>query len=111
MHVGGRTSDVKSYSNHIRAHTNRYYFIRKHYGTVAANGFRLIMSVGAMFRLLTYVALWLVSPERRPVAGPKVKAYWKIVLLGAAAHPEELPDDLRRENAAAVGLFRPSAPR
>jgi N-acetylglucosaminyl-diphospho-decaprenol L-rhamnosyltransferase len=109
VHVGGHTSDVKSYSNHIRAHINRYYFIRKHCGNGAVYVFRLIMSVGAMLRLLRYIGLWLVSPDRRPVAGPKVKAYWKIVLLGAAAHPEELPDYLLRENTKA-NSFQPGIP-
>ncbi|MGH6847491.1 MAG: glycosyltransferase [Methylocella sp.] len=101
MHIGGGhsvASNVKSLRNLIRSHINRYYFIRKHYGNVAVHVFRLIMSIGAMLRLLKYAAEWLVSPERRPEAGPKVEAYGKIVLLGAAAHPEDLPDDLRRES-------------
>jgi GT2 family glycosyltransferase len=113
MHIGGAhsvASKVKSLRNLIRSHINRYYFIRKHYGNAAVHGFRVIMSAGAMLRLLNYAAVWLVSPDRRPEAGPKVEAYWKIVLLGAAAHPEDLPDDLRRENAD-FDSFRPGIPR
>ena len=113
MHIGGAhsvASNVKSHGNLIRSHINRYYFIRKHYGNVAVHVFRVIMSVGATLRLLKYAAVWLVSPDRRPEAGPKVEAYWKVVLLGAAAHPEDLPDDLRRENAD-FDLFRPGIPR
>jgi hypothetical protein len=91
-------SNVKGYWNLIRSHSNRYYFIRKHYGDLAVQVFRLIMSIGAILRLLKYAALWFVSPDRRPEAGPKVEAYWKIVLLGVAAHPEDLPHDLRRES-------------
>ncbi len=101
MHIGGAhsvASNVKSYSNLIRSHINRYYFVRKHYGKLAVQMFRLVMSVGATLRLLRYAVLWLSSPDRRLEAGPKIAAYWKIVLLGAAAHPEELPDDLRRES-------------
>jgi GT2 family glycosyltransferase len=101
MHFGGAhsvVSNVKSLRNLMRSHINRYYFIRKHYGNVAVHVFRPIMSAGAMLRLLKYAAVWLVSPDRRPEAGPKVEAYWKIVLLGAAAHPEDLPDELRRES-------------
>ena len=101
MHIGGAHSvgsSVKSYSNLLRGHINRYYFIRKHYGNVAVNVFRLFMTLGAMLRLLNYVAVWLVSPDRRPEAGPKVAAYWKIALLGAAPCPEDLPDDLRRQS-------------
>ena len=112
MHIGGAhsvASNVKSHKNLIRSHINRYYFIRKHYGNVAVHVFRLIMSVGAMLRLLNYAAVWLVSPDRRPEAGPKVEAYWKIMLLGAAAHPEDLPEELRRENAD-FGSFRPGLP-
>ncbi len=101
MHIGGAhsvESNVKSHRNLIRSHINRYYFIRKHYGNVAVHVFRLIMSAGAMLRLLKYAAVWLVSPDRRPEAGPKVEAYPKILLLGLAARPDELPDELRRES-------------
>lgn len=113
MHIGGAhsvTSNVKTRSNLLRSHINRYYFIRKHYGNLALHVFRLIMTAGALLRLLTYAVVWLVSPGRRPEAGPKVDAYRKIVLLGVAARPEGLPDDLRRESAG-VDLFRPVAPR
>jgi GT2 family glycosyltransferase len=103
MHIGGTLSGpgairVKTHRNLIRAHVNRYYFIRKHYGNRAVNVFRLIMSTGATLRLLKYGAVWLVSPNRRAEAWPKVTAYWNIVLLGAAPHPEGLPEELRREN-------------
>lgn len=113
MHIGGAQSvatKVKTHKNLMRGHINRYYFIRKHYGNAALHVFRIIMSTGAMLRLLKYAAVWLVSPGRRPEAAPKVRAYWKIMLLGAAARPEDLPDDLRRENAA-FDLFRPGIPR
>ncbi len=94
-------SRVKTYSNLVRSHINRYYFIRKHYGDAAMHAFRLIMSIGATLRLLTYAAVWLLRPDRRSEAAPKVQAYWKIVLLGAAARPEDLPNDLRRANEVA----------
>jgi GT2 family glycosyltransferase len=100
MHIRGAHSSLpgmKSFRNLLRSHINRYYFIRKHYGNGAIQVFRLIMSVGAMLRLLKYATVWLVSPDRRPEAGPKVAAYWQIVLLGAAARPEDLPDDLQRD--------------
>jgi len=113
MHIGGAhsvASNVKSYRNLIRSHVNRYYFIRKHYGRVALHAFRPIMSISAVLRLLKYSAVWIVNPDRRPEAGPKVEAYWKIALLGAAAHPEQLPDDLRREHAD-FDLLLPVIPR
>jgi hypothetical protein len=112
MHIGGAhsvASKVKSHNNLIRGHINRYYFMRKHYGNAAVQMFRLIMSAGAMLRLVNYAALWLVSPKRRPEAGPKVNAFWTIMLRGAAAHPEDLTEELRRENAD-FGSFRPSLP-
>jgi GT2 family glycosyltransferase len=101
MHIRGLHSSlpgVKSFGNLLRSHINRYYFIRKHYGYRALRMFRLIMSAGAMLRLVKYAIVWLLSPGRRPEARPKVAAYWKVLLLGAAAHPEELPEDLRRES-------------
>jgi GT2 family glycosyltransferase len=112
VHIGGAhsvTSRVKSYRNLLRSHINRYYFFRKHYGRVAAAWFRLIMSTGATLRLLTYAVVWLVSADRRAEAGPKCAAYWKIMLLGFAVHPEDLPDDLRRENVD-FDEFRPVFP-
>jgi GT2 family glycosyltransferase len=102
MHIGGAhsvTSNVKTHANLIRSHINRYYFIRKHYGTAASLAFRLIMTAGTTLRLLKYISVWLAMPNRRREAAPKVSAYWKIALLGVAPHPEALPDDLRREHA------------
>ena len=112
MHIGGSASgatNVKSYGNLLRSHINRYYFVRKHYGNAAVAVFRVIMSIGAILRLLNYTFVWLVSPNRRPEARPKAAAYAMIVQLGWAARPEELPDDLRRENEA-FGLLQPSVP-
>jgi GT2 family glycosyltransferase len=109
MHIGG-ANRVASHRNLVMSHINRYYFIRKHYGNVAVHVFRLIMSVGAMLRLLTYAAVWLVSADRRREAEPKVTAYWKTVLLGAAAHPEDQPEELRREKANSE-LLRLDIPR
>jgi GT2 family glycosyltransferase len=109
MHIGG-ANRVASYRNIILGHINRYYFIRKHYGDAAVHVFRLIMSVGAMLRLLRYTVVWLVSPDRRPEAGPKIKGYWKTVLLGAAAHPDDQPEELRREKANSE-LFQLDIPR
>jgi GT2 family glycosyltransferase len=98
IHLWGRTTNVKSYWAHIRFHVNRYYFIRKHYGNVAFHVFRLIMSLNAMLRLLNFLVVWLVDPDRRPEAKVKLEAYPKILLLGFAARPDELPDELRRES-------------
>jgi N-acetylglucosaminyl-diphospho-decaprenol L-rhamnosyltransferase len=109
-HLGGAHSvatAVKSRANLLRSHINRYYFIRKHYGNVALHLLRFIMSAGAMLRLLKYTAVWLFSPGRRPEAGPKVDAYWRIVLLGTKARPEDLPDELRRQYANSE-CFKPS---
>jgi GT2 family glycosyltransferase len=103
MHIGGShsvASKMKSYHNILRAHLNRYYFIRKHYGRRAMHAFRVIMTSGTVLRLLQYGAIWLIDPKRRPEAGAKVKAYTTIALAGAAPRPETLPDDLRSENAA-----------
>jgi N-acetylglucosaminyl-diphospho-decaprenol L-rhamnosyltransferase len=97
VHIGG-ANRVATHKNLIRSHINRYYFIRKHYGNVAFHVFRFIMSVGAMLRLLKYATVWLVSPAGRPQSRPKVEAYWKVMLLGAGAHPDVLPEELRREN-------------
>jgi GT2 family glycosyltransferase len=102
MHIGGAhsvTSKVKSRGNLLRSHLNRYYFVRKHYGDVALQAFRFIMSAGAALRLLNSTAVWLVSPRRRAEAWPKIDAYWRIVLQGAAARPERLPEELQREYA------------
>jgi GT2 family glycosyltransferase len=109
MHVGGVHSvvtRVKSYDHIVRSHINRYYFMRKHHGALAVHAFRLIMTLGTVLRLLKYVAVWFVLPERRREAGPKIRAFWRIALLGAAARPDELPDEMRRQNGE-FDLFRP----
>jgi GT2 family glycosyltransferase len=104
MHIGGMLR-VPTYKSLVRSNLNRYYFIRKHYGSAAYHAFRLIMSAGSMLRLLKFAAIWLVRPQRRPQAGPMVAGYLKTVLRGATAHPEDLPEELRRENATAA-LFQ-----
>ena len=114
MHVGGPHSvqpGVKSYRNLVRSQINRYYFTRKHYGWVAVQALRPIMTVGALLRLAYYGALWLGSPGRRPEAEPKLAAYAEVVRLGVAAHPDDLPDELRRENEAFGAVFEPGLPR
>lgn len=113
MHIGGPHSvqpGAKSYKNLVRSHINRYYFFRKHYGSPALQALRPIMSLGAMLRLLNYSAVWLLSPRRRPEAGAKLAAYWKVMLLGLAARPDGLPDELRRENEAFGASFQPGLP-
>ncbi len=107
MHIGGEHSTVtavKSHRNFIWSHVNRYYFIRKHYGNLAMHVFRPIMSAGAMLRLLKYAVLWFVNPQRRSAAAARIAGNWKAVLLGVAAHPEDLPEELARENANAASF-------
>ena len=113
VHLGGQHSGqtkVKSYRNLIRHHVNRYYFFRKHYGAAAMHALRPVMSAGALLRLMSYAAIWLARPGRRPEAGPKVAAYLKIMLLGVAARPDGLPDALQRENEAFGAQLRPGLP-
>ena len=112
MHVGGDHSvatKVKSERNLLRSHINRYYFIRKHYGSASLHLFRPIMSVGAALRLLTYVSVGLAIPGRRPEAVPKIRAYWQIMLRGVARNPDRPPASLRSDHADAV-TFQPYAP-
>jgi GT2 family glycosyltransferase len=118
MHIGGAHSvgsAVKSESNLIRGHLNRYYFIRKHYGDLGVLAFRPIMTAGATLRLFTYVTVWLASPPRRPEAAPKVAAYWKIALRGLAPRPEALPGELLRQDPGLTALepvaSQPGAPQ
>ena len=112
IHIGGALSvvrPVKSYKILIRYHINRYYFCRKHYGSAALQALRPVMSLGAMLRLLKYCAVWFLSPDRRPEAGPKVEAFWRAMLLGAVMRPDDLPEDLRRENDV-VDSLQPRMP-
>jgi GT2 family glycosyltransferase len=112
MHIGGPHSSqpgVKAYKDLVRNHINRYYFIRKHCGSAALQVLRPFMSAGAMLRLLNYLTVWLLSPNRRPEATIKVKAYWKIMLLGTSVRPDALPDELQRENDV-FDVFQPGIP-
>jgi N-acetylglucosaminyl-diphospho-decaprenol L-rhamnosyltransferase len=107
MHIGGAHSSlrgVKSFNNLMRSNINRYYFVRKHFGNGSLQLFRLIMSLGITLRLLNYIFVWFSNPDRRAEAGTKIRAYWNVVLLGAAAHPEELTDDLRRDMEISLGV-------
>jgi GT2 family glycosyltransferase len=112
IHIGNTLSVVrsdKSYEILVRYHVNRYYFCRKHYGNTAVQGLRPIMTFGAFLRFCKHGAVWLLSPGRRSEAGPKVEAYWKVMLLGAAGRPDNLPKDLWRQNDIS-GALQPSFP-
>lgn len=103
-HVGGDHSintTVKSYDALVRSHINRYFFFRKHYGRLAQGLLRPIMTVGACLRLLKFLGLYCLAPARRPEAGPKIRGYAKIALLGFARQPWRLTPELRRQNELA----------
>jgi GT2 family glycosyltransferase len=103
-HVGGDHSintTVKSYDALVRSHINRYFFFHKHHGALAQGLLRPIMTVGAILRLIKFLALYCMAPSRRPEAGPKIRAYARIALLGFARQPWKLTPELRRQNELA----------
>jgi GT2 family glycosyltransferase len=103
-HVGGDHSintTVKSYDALVRSHINRYFFFRKHYGAVSQALLRPIMTLGAGLRLLKFLALYCLVPSRRTEAGPKIRAFARIALLGFVRQPWRLPPELRRQNELA----------
>ena len=103
-HVGGDHSintAVKSFDALMRAHINHYYFFRKHYGVLDQLLLRPVLSVGAVLRLIKFLALLLLVPKRRAEAAPKVRAYWRIALLGLMPRPWRLTPTLARQNAIA----------
>lgn len=103
-HIGGDHSintAVKSYDALMRSHINQYFFFRKHYGELSQLLLRPIMTVGACLRLLKFLAVYGVTPSRRPEAGPKIRAFARIALLGLARQPWRLPAKLQRQNELA----------
>jgi GT2 family glycosyltransferase len=103
-HVGGDHSintAVKSYDSLVRSHINRYFFFRKHYGALEQGLLRPIMTLGACLRLLKFLGLYCLAPSRRPEAGPKIRAFARIALLGFARQPWRLTPELRRQNELA----------
>ena len=103
-HIGGDHSintAVKSYDALVRSHINRYFFFRKHYGALAQALLRPIMTLGACLRLLKFFVLYCLAPSRRPEAGPKIRAFARIALLGFALQPWRLTPKLRRQNELA----------
>jgi GT2 family glycosyltransferase len=104
-HVGGQhsiNSNVKSYTNLMRSHINRYYFFHKHYGTGAQFALRFVLSGAALLRLIRYAIVYALEPKRREEAVPKIRAYVKVLGLALKRRPHELPDYLRRENELAT---------
>ena len=107
MHIGGQHSimtKVKSYENLMRSNINRYYFFRKHYGPLEFLGLRLALGLGFVLRLSRYAATWALDRRRRSEAGPKVKAYFHLMLRAIGARPERLPAKLRKENEFTASL-------
>ena len=103
-HIGGDHSintTVKSYDALMRSHINRYFFFHKHYGGLSQLLLRPIMTVGATLRLLKFLAMYALAPSRRPEAGPKVRAFARIALLGLAWQPWRLTTKLQRQNERA----------
>jgi len=100
MHVGGAhslTSAVKSYSNLIRSHINRYYFVASTW-RFAVQVFRLVMSVGA--GAPPAAIRRLVARQSGPPAGSGAEGRGLLEDRAARCRgsPEELPEGLRRES-------------
>jgi len=111
MHIGGAhsiASKVKSYDNLMLSHVNRYYFFRKHYGPRARLLLRVALALGFLLRLSRYAAVWALDKGRRREAQPKLKAYFRLSLRNISAHPEELPEELRRATESS-DCFAPHA--
>jgi hypothetical protein len=101
IHVGREhsiMSRVKSYKNLIRWHVNRYYFFRKHYGQGTMNLLRPIMVIGALVRLGFFSIVFLANPRRRSEAGPKVRAYLRVIGLSLSPTPYRLPQELFQDS-------------
>ena len=104
-HIGGDHSinaTVKSFDALMRAHINHYYFFRKNYGLLAQILLRPVLSTGALLRLLKFLPLMLFAPARRAEAGPKLRAYVRIILLGLAPRPWRQTPALARQNAVSA---------
>lgn len=104
MHVGGQhsiNSSFKSYTNLMRSHINRYYFMRKHHGNRAHTLFRAVMFLAAMTRFARFCVIFLVDSNRRAEAQVKLRAYINIAGLSFKRQPEALPHYLQTANDAA----------
>jgi GT2 family glycosyltransferase len=104
-HIGGEHSiktHVRKYASIMRSAVNRFYFYRKHYGAGQRLLLRPAVAAGALVRAAKFAILWLIAPGRRIEAGPKARAFGRIVLLAFQPRPWVLPDYLQRENDTAA---------
>ena len=103
-HIGGEHSintAVKSYDALMRSHINRYFFFRKHYSPLQQALLRPIMTMGACLRLLKFLSVYALAASRRAEAGPKIRAFARIAMLGLTRRPWRLTAKLQRQNELA----------
>ena len=100
VHVGGEHSintshtTAKKYSYIVRSYANRFYFFYKHYGRFSLFALRPIMALQSAARVAYFSALYVLQPERRPVAATRILAFLRILALSFSRKPYDMPTSI-----------------
>jgi GT2 family glycosyltransferase len=99
IHTGGEHSintnnTVKTYSNLLRYHVNRYYFFYKHYHRFAFFLLRPVMILGASSRVAYFSLIYSLKPNMRLLAISRLKAFLGVIKISFSSKPYNLPKGL-----------------
>jgi GT2 family glycosyltransferase len=111
FHEGGEHSRNSKFSATdavalTRYHVNRFYFFRKHHGSLAQWLLRPIMAFGSALRILFWARRLLGGQEMQQVAKVRIRAFWRVIGLSFSPRPYELPADLRASDSRTNGELR-----
>jgi GT2 family glycosyltransferase len=98
VHVGRSHSPntwFRKYHQVVRYHVNRFYFFKKHYGSLEVNLLRLIFLIGSFFRVVKYLGVYALISRKREEAAQKLIGYSKVIGLCLSRQPYKLPEEIR----------------
>lgn len=79
VHYGGQSTQQVAAEMFMRLYQGKLFFIRKHYGWLAGQLYKLILLVIALVRLLISPLAWLERSPRRQRHLMLASRYWKLV--------------------------------
>ena len=84
----------RKYPQLVRYHVNRFYFFKKHYGSLEVNLLRLIFFMGSLFRIVKYLGAYALVSRKREEAVQKLIGYFKVLGICLSPRPYKLPKEI-----------------
>ena len=79
VHYGGQSTQQVAAEMFVQLYQSKLLFFRKHHGWLAAQGYKLILLLASVFRLLLTPLAWLEQPSQRQQHLTLSNHYWRLV--------------------------------